>query len=79
MRRSRRRRRRSKPTPSRLADEEEAVDAGVEQEHLVEDGEVRGPGGLEPAQVDGEAEGEEDQEVAPVAGLVWVGLSRPDA
>ena len=32
-----------------LADVEEGVDAGVEEENLVEDGEVRGPGGLEPA------------------------------
>ncbi len=35
---------------------------------------MRGPGGFEPAEVDGEAEGEDDQEVAPVAGLVGVGL-----
>ena len=35
---------------------------------------MRGPGGFEPAEVDREAEGEEDQEVAPVAGLVRVGL-----
>jgi hypothetical protein len=57
-----------------LADVEYAVDAGIQQEHFVEDGEMRGPGGFEPAEVDGEAEGEEDQEVAPVAGLVGVGL-----
>ena len=57
-----------------LADVEDAVDAGIEQKHLVEDGEVRGPGGFEPAQIDGEAEDEEDQEVAPVAGLAGIGL-----
>ena len=32
-----------------LADEEEAVDAGVDEDDLVEDGEVWGPCGFEPA------------------------------
>jgi hypothetical protein len=57
-----------------LADGEEAVDAGVEQEDLAEDGEVWRPGGLEPAEIDGEADGGEDEEVAPVAVLGWVFL-----
>ena len=54
------------------ANEEEGVDAGVEEEHLVEDGEVRGPGGLEPAEVYGEAERDKDEVIAPVAALVGV-------
>jgi hypothetical protein len=44
-----------------LADIEDAVDAGVEEKDLVEDGEVWGPSGFEPAEIDSEVEGEEDE------------------
>ncbi len=57
----------------KLADEDEAVDAGVEQQDLVEDGQVRRPRPLEPAQIDGESEDRQDQEVAPVAALGGLG------
>ncbi len=57
------------------AQQEEAIDAGVEQQDLVEDGEVRGPGGFEPAQVDGEAEQGQDEEVAPGAALGGIGAA----
>lgn len=49
---------------------EEAVEAEVEEQDLVEDDEMRGPGGLEPAEIDGEAEDGEDEEVLPAAALV---------
>src|ERR1700683_879376 len=58
-----------------LADEDEAVDACVQKKHLVEDGQVRRPGALEPAQIDGEAKNEKDEEVAPVASLGRVGTA----
>ena len=38
-----------------LADEEEAVDARIEKKDLVEDGQVRRPRALKPAQVNGQA------------------------
>ena len=56
-----------------MADALKGVDASVEQQDFVEDGQVRGPGGFEPAEIDGETEGGEDEEVAPVATLVGIG------
>lgn len=55
-----------------VAEDKEAPEASVEEEDLAEDGEARGPGGLEPAKVDGEAEGDEDEEVGP--GAVPLGI-----
>ncbi len=54
-------------------DEQETVDADVEEKDLVEDGEVRRPGGFKPAQLDGEAQGGEREEIAPVAAYGRVG------
>ena len=48
---------------------EKAVEAEIEEKDLVEDGQMRRPGGLEPAQIDGKAEDDEDQEVRPRAAL----------
>jgi hypothetical protein len=44
-----------------LADVEDAVDAGVEEKDLVDDGEVWGPSGFEPAEIDSEADSEKDE------------------
>ena len=58
-----------------IANKKETVDAGVEQDHFVEDGLVWWPCWLEPAQVNGETECEEDEIVSPVAGLIFVDIS----
>jgi hypothetical protein len=42
--------------PFQMTDYDESVEARIEQQHLAEDGQVRGPGTLKPAQVDGKAE-----------------------
>jgi hypothetical protein len=54
------------------ADGEEGIEAGVEEGELAEKGKFVGPGGFEPAEVDGEAERDEDEEVEEVAALVGV-------
>jgi len=54
------------------ADGEEGIEAGVEKGELAEQGEPRGPGGFEPAEIDGEAEGQENEEVEEVAALAGV-------
>jgi hypothetical protein len=61
---------------SQLADGEEAVEAGIEQGELAEETEAMGPGGLEPAEVDGEAEREEDEVIEKMAALVGIELRR---
>lgn len=48
---------------------EETVEAEVEKEDLVEEVEVLRPGGLEPAEIDGEAEDEQDKKILPGAPL----------
>ena len=55
-----------------LADGEESIEAGVEEDELAEDVDAGRPGGLEPAEIDGEAEGDEDEEVQPVGALLGV-------
>ena len=50
-----------------LPDENEAINAGIEKQDLVEDCEVWRPGALEPAQVDGDAEEGKNQKLTPVA------------
>ncbi len=72
MARSLKRRRRSKPVPSSWRIAKQGVDSGVEQKDFVEDGEVCGPRGFEPAEVDGESDDGEDEKVAPVAVLLGV-------
>ncbi len=57
----------------KLADEDETVDTRIEQENLVEDGQVWRPGAFKPAQVDGEAERDEDEKVMPGAALIGIG------
>lgn len=57
------------------ANKKETVDAGIEQDHFVEDGQVWWPCGLEPAQVNRETKGEEDEIVSPIAGLMLVDVS----
>jgi hypothetical protein len=54
---------------SEAADSEEGVEARIEESELAEEGEFVGPGGFEPAEVDGEAERDEDEEVEEVATL----------
>ena len=64
-----------------LADEEESVDACVEQEDFVEDGKMGRPGMLEPAEIDGEPKVGEEQKIAPVAvlgGIDAAGLLHED-
>jgi len=58
-----------------LADAEEGVDAGIEQKDFIEGDEARRPCGLEPAEIDSEAEDDEDEEVAPIAALVGIGAT----
>ena len=58
------------------AHDDEAPEPGVDEQHFAEDGEVRRPGGLEPAKVDGEAEAEEDEEVGPDAVLFGICAGR---
>lgn len=57
----------------KLADAEEGVDAGVQQQNFIEGAEARGPRGLKPAKIDGEAKHNEYEKVSPVAALVGVG------
>ncbi len=47
-----------------VSNRNESVDAGVEKQDLVEDGEMGGPGGLEPTEVNRQAEDGKDQELA---------------
>src|SRR6185312_648062 len=54
----------------KLADAEETVNAGIEQQDFIEDAEARGPCGLKPAEIDSQAQHHEDEEVTPVAALV---------
>jgi hypothetical protein len=54
------------------ADSEESVEARVEKGEFAEEAEFGGPGGLEPAEVDAEAEGDEDEEVEEVAALLGI-------
>lgn len=61
---------------TKLADGEEAPDTGIEQEHFVEDGQVGGPGGLEPAQVNGKPQDGEHEKVGPGGTLVWISPRR---
>jgi len=60
------------PDAGEAADGEEGVKAGVKEGELAECGEFVGPGGLEPAEVDGEAERNEDEEIEKVAALAGV-------
>jgi len=60
-----------------LTDAEQGVDSGVEQKDFVEDGEMRGPCGFEPAKIDGEPEDGEDEVVAPGAVLRSVAAGVP--
>ena len=52
---------------AQLPDREKAIDACVEQQDFIEDGEARSPCRLKPAQVHSEAEEAEDKEVAPLS------------
>jgi len=60
------------PDAGEAADGEEGVKAGVKEGELAECGEFVGPGGLEPAEVDGEPERNEDEEIEKVAALAGV-------
>ena len=55
------------------AESEDGVKGGVEQDELADDGGSGRPGGLQEAEVDGEAEGNEDEGVQPVTELAGVG------
>ena len=55
--------------PIELADHKEPIDAGVEQQHFVEDRKMRRPRGLEPSQIDRKPQNRKHQEVAPGAAL----------
>jgi hypothetical protein len=57
-----------------LADREESVEAGVKEGELAEDGEAMRPRWFEPAEIDGEAEGNEDEEVQQVCVLFGIKL-----
>src|SRR5579862_5706672 len=57
----------------KLADEDEPVDARIEKNNFVEDGKMWRPRSLKPAQIDGKAQGAEDEKVAPVAALIGIG------
>jgi hypothetical protein len=54
------------------ADGEEGVEACIEESELTEDGEPGRPGGLEPAQIDGEPKREKDKEVEEMAALAGI-------
>src|SRR5208282_945189 len=56
-----------------LADGEESVQARVDQEKFPPARQAVWPGSLEPAQIHGEAEGEENERVSPVAALLGIG------
>ena len=54
------------------ADGEESVEAGIEQGELAEKGKFGRPGRLEPAQIDGQAQRDEDKEVKEMTALIGV-------
>ncbi len=56
-----------------LPDRHEAVDPAIQQQNLVEDGQMRRPRGLKPAQIDSQAQHGENQKIAPVAALFAIG------
>jgi len=60
-----------------LANDPESVDAGVEQQNLVEDRQMRRPGRLEPAQIHGKPKRDEHEEIAPDALLLGIGAAGP--
>ena len=62
--------------PAELADGQEAIQAGVEQGEFPQESKAMRPGRLEPAEIDGEAEREEDQVVEKMAVLFGVALRR---
>ena len=57
---------------AQLPDGEKAIDACIEQQNFIEDGETRSPCRLKPAQVHGQAEDAKDEEVAPFTSLLRV-------
>ena len=57
---------------AQLTDREKAVDACIEQQDFIEDGEARSPCRLKPAQVNGQAEDGKDKEVPPLSSLFRV-------
>ena len=61
------------PGPAELADGQKAIQADVDQKQFIEGSQSRRPGCIEPAQVDGKAEQQQNNGVPPVAGLLWVG------
>jgi hypothetical protein len=57
---------------AQLADREKAIDARIQQQDFIEDGETRAPCGLKPAQVHRQAEKDQDEKVAPLSLLFRV-------
>ena len=57
---------------AQLPDGEKAIDARIEQQNFIENGETRSPGRFKPAQVHGQTEDAKDEEVAPFSSLLRV-------
>src|SRR5579871_44458 len=55
-----------------FADGEESIEAGIDEKQFIQGVQAGRPGAVEPAQVDSQAEHEEDECVAPIAALVGV-------
>ena len=55
-----------------LADGLKAIQADVDEEQFIQGPEPGGPGSVEPAQVDGQAEQQQNDGIPPVAVLFWV-------
>jgi hypothetical protein len=62
---------------TQAADGDEPIQSRIRQQQVVQPAQARGPSGVEPAQIYGQAQGEKNDRVAPVAVLLRVGHRRP--